>query len=184
MQEETINQETSPPISSKPHQPIMQAEAGYQEGFTIVSTITVLLSLDDDHYLRVYKQSDQANQASIPAELYLEIAATDVKRAYASFSSSSRISITPQIVIKATAKTYRFNLSGGAPGLAEFQPLLDDWLDALQQDQFPVRKSRFNDFMAKKVLPHLLLTFMISISLFVVVILIVSAIVMFANGEF
>lgn len=164
MPAETKSQETSPTITSKSHQPIMQTEAGFQTGRTVFSTIVVKLSLDDDHYLRVYKQS----------ELYLEIAATDVTRAYAS---------TPQIVIKTAARRYRFDLSGGAPGLPEFQPLLDKWLEALQQDQFPVKRSAFNDFVVNKIFSHSFLSiFIVGLLSVVVIIFIVSIIVMFATG--
>ena len=172
MPAETQNQESSSQLTSKQHLPIMQAEAGFQRGRTVFSTIVVLLSLDDDHYLRVYKQSDHANQASIPPEPYLEIAAADVTRAYAS---------TPQIVIKTTARRYRFDLSGGVPDGAEFQPLLDKWLEALQQDQFPVKRSAFNDFMVNKILSHSFLSIMIVGVLSVVVLILIVCIVIF-NG--
>lgn len=199
MQAENENQETSPTITSKQHKPIMQAESGFQEGLSSLNTIAVSLSLDDDHHLRIYKRSEDTNQVLVPKEPYRDIAATDVKRVYASLY---------QIIVKTRAKKYRFDLSGGEGGGAQLSSIIggaalpgggiaglirlkyilanlpmDDWLDALQQEQFPVRKSGFNEFLTKKALPHLFISFIIGLILGIILVLIVTAIVMFANGE-
>ena len=200
MQEETKTQESSSPITSKPHQPIMQAKASFHIDGTGFGMSIVSLSLDDDHHLRAYKQSGQTNQSSIQEEPIVDIAATDVTRVYALYT---------KILVKTTSRWYMFDLSGYAadvtqltssiadalsPGMGagyffRLKDILaklpmDEWLDALQQNQFPVRKSRYNEFVTKKVLPHLLISFIISLLLGVVLILIVSVIVMFATGAF
>ncbi len=188
MLDETKNQEGPPLITSKPYQSIMRAETGFQEGLSSLNTIAVSLSLDDDHHLRVYKRSDNANKALVPEVPYRDIAATDVRRVYASLY---------QIVVKTAARTYCFDLSGGEGGGAQMSSALggaaipgggiaglitlkyilaklpiDDWLDAMQKDQFPVKKSRLNDIITKKVLPHLFISLIIGILLFVVLIFI------------
>jgi len=175
----------------------MQAKASFHVDGTGFGTSTVSLSLDDDHHLRVYKQSDQANQV-LTLEPVVDIAATDVTRVYASLS---------KILIKTTTRWYVFDLSGNAadvaglssaiadvalPGMGGYYFIrlkgilaklpMDEWLDSLQQEQFPVRRSGFNEFYTKKVLPHLFISFIIGLILGVALILIVCIVVFNGPG--
>ncbi len=188
MPADTANQESSSPITSMPHQPIMQAMASFHIDGTGFGMSIVSLSLDNDQHLRVYKQSDQANQASIPDEPIVNLAATDVTRVYA---------ILSKILIRTSGRWYMFDLSGAAADLTQLSTSIadalspgmgasyfvrikdilaklpmDEWLDALQQNQFPVKRSGYNEFITKKVLPHLLISFLISILLGIVLIFI------------
>ena len=178
----------------------MQAKASFHIDGTGFGLSIVSLSLDDDHHLRVYNQSDQANQALTAQEPIVDITAADVTRVYANLS---------KILIKTTSRWYMFDLSGygsdltllsssiadalspgmGASYFVRTKDILaklpmDEWLDALQQNQFPVKRSGFNEFLTKKVLPHLFISFLICLLLGIVLLFIGIIIFMVATGEF
>jgi len=191
---ETNNQQTQTATLDHKSELPLQANASFMVGQTIFSMRSVLMSLDKDTHLRIYKQPDGSDEQAAFNEIVLDIAPETVKNVYV---------LQTVLVVKIPGRTCRFDLSGGKSvsaslkaiggnvaipaggmaGIVQMESLIDElpldlWLEAMQEAGFPVKRSKYNDFQNKWIL-----TFVKGI-LAAFVIFIVYVIVMFVTGKY
>ena len=162
---ETNNQQTQTAELNHNIELPLQATASFMVGQTILSMQSVLLSLDKDSHLRIYKQPNGSDEEAAFNEIVLDIRPETVKNVYV---------LQTVLIVKIPGRTCRFDLSGGKSvsaslkatlgnvaipagglgGVVQMMSLIDElpldaWLEAMKQAGFPVKRSKYNDLQNK-----------------------------------